>query len=654
MVIKLRGQLFIGFISITLLILVFGTHGIFSLNRMYQLTEKMYDGPLMSINFARSAQYDFLQIERTFVRFLQETDPDRRAELVQEIAEFRESFDVDIGIAAERLSGADGLAAVTRIREAVADWDDGWQAILMASVESDAALSTNLRERMSAAIDTINHEIEVLVEYAAQEGYDFREAAFDEKTGVIRINVALVVVGVAGGILLAWLMGWRIVNPTVRITNTLRELTIGKSDLDIPETGRRDEIGDIARAAAKFREATEQLREKTEFLHLTELITRAANEATNVDEAVQIALYQVCARTGWLVGHAYMLDEAAGDLAPSSIWHLDDAEQFETFRSVTEATRFASGVGLPGRVLASGQPAWIIDVTQDPNFPRARLAQDIGVKAGFAFPILMGKEVAGIMEFFSAEAEEPRNEMLEIMGHIGTHLGRIIEKKRAEEKMELSREKLRNLYHRLEMVREEERTRIAREFHDELAQVLTTLKMELSLLHKKLGDNQPALQKNTHLMLDVIDATIPAVKQLILDLRPPVLDNLGLQEAIRWQGKEFENRMRINCEFDLTEQELSLDPARSTTLFRIFQETLVNVARHAQAKKVLVKLSSKNNIVTLRVQDDGVGIQPDQISDSHSLGILGIQERVRVWGGSVEFEGSPQKGTTVSVQIKRS
>ncbi|MEE9588696.1 MAG: MCP four helix bundle domain-containing protein, partial [Hyphomicrobiaceae bacterium] len=248
MVIKLRGQLFIGFISITLLILVFGTHGIFSLNRMYDLTERMYDGPLMSINFARSAQYDFLQIERTFVRFLQQTDPDKRAGLAREMAEFRESFEVDIDIPAERLRGEEGLAAVTRVREALAEWDDGWQAIIMASVESGAAPSTDLRERTSAAIDTVNDEIEVLVEYAAQEGYDFREAAFDEKTGVIRINIALVVVGVAGGILLAWLMGWRIVNPTVRITNTLRELTIGKSDLDIPETGRRDEIGDIARA----------------------------------------------------------------------------------------------------------------------------------------------------------------------------------------------------------------------------------------------------------------------------------------------------------------------------------------------------------------------------------------------------------------------
>jgi len=220
-----------------------------------------------------------------------------------------------------------------------------------------------------AAIDSVNREIEVLVEYAAQEGYDFREAAFDEKTSVIRINIALVVVGVVGGILLAWLMSWRIVNPTVRITNTLLGFTIGQSDLDIPETGRRDEIGDIARAAATFRKATEQLREKTEFLQLTEVISRAANEATSVEAAMQIALNEVCAHTGWPVGHAYLLDEVAGDLAPSGIWHLDDAEKFETFRKVTEATRFASGVGLPGRVLASGEPAWIFRRHQGPQLP---------------------------------------------------------------------------------------------------------------------------------------------------------------------------------------------------------------------------------------------------------------------------------------------
>lgn len=405
----------------------------------------------------------------------------------------------------------------------------------------------------------------------------------------------------------------------------------------------------------QLNETNRLLEEKTSFVQLHKDIAVAVNETQSVRDTIKFCLKRICQHTGWPVGHLYLADTAVDSrLVSSTIWHLDHPDQFETFRTISEDTAFIPGVGLPGRVLASGQPAWIIDVTQDPNFPRARLAQDIGVKAGFAFPILSGQEVVGIMEFFSTEAEEPRREMLEIMGHIGTHLGRAIEKKRAQEKMEQAHQKLRNLYHRLEMVREEERTRIAREFHDELAQVLTTLKLELSLLHKKLGPGQAALQTSTQMMMNVIDATIPTVKQLILDLRPPVLDNLGLQEALVWQGKEFERRMHIHCEIDATGPEFSLDPARSTTLFRIFQETLINVARHAQAKKVLVKLSSTNNIVTLRVQDDGVGIQPDQISNSHSLGILGMQERARVWSGTVEFESSPHEGTAVLIQINRS
>jgi hypothetical protein len=120
---------------------------------------------------------------------------------------------------------------------------------------------------------------------------------------------------------------------------------------------------------SNLKEAEEALSEKTKFLQLTEVITRAANQASSVEEAMQIALDRVCAHTGWPVGHAYVLHESVGDLAPSGIWHLDDTEAFEAFRSATARTRFASGVGLPGRVLASGEPAWIFDVTKDPNFP---------------------------------------------------------------------------------------------------------------------------------------------------------------------------------------------------------------------------------------------------------------------------------------------
>lgn len=295
-------------------------------------------------------------------------------------------------------------------------------------------------------------------------------------------------------------------------------------------------------------------------------------------------------------------------------------------------TPFNAGEGLPGRVIASGKPAWIIDVTKDSNFPRANLAKNIGVKAGFAFPILIGDEIVGVMEFFSSEAVEPDGKLLEIMAQVGTQLGRVLERKRAEEEIMRSQKQLRDLYHRLELVREEERTRMAREIHDELAQTLTALKLEISLLDKKLKKNDPTLRSCTQMMLEVLNTTIQAGKKLVMDLRPPLLDDFGLPEAIEWQAIEFEMRTGIQCDIDFGKNYLVLDKDRSTTLFRIFQETLTNVTRHAKADKINISLTESNGDVTLQIRDNGIGISKKQISNLRSLGLLGIRERALVWG----------------------
>ena len=405
----------------------------------------------------------------------------------------------------------------------------------------------------------------------------------------------------------------------------------------------------------QLNEANRLLKQETAFVQLHKDTAVASNENSNVTDTFQYCLKRICKHTGWPVGHLYLVDnKTKSPLVSSTIWHLDDLNQFETFREISEATAFDPGIGLPGRVMVSGKPAWIIDVTQDPNFPRAKLANNLGVKAGFAFPILIREEVVGIMEFFSEEAAEPKIELLEIMAHIGAQLGRVIERQRAEQEKDHSHQHLRNLYHRLEMIREEERTRIAREIHDELAQVLTALKLETSLLKKKLGSQAPALQKNAELILGLVDQTIPAVKELIHDLRPPILDDLGLQDTIAWQGKEFERRTGIQCDLDLNLTNSKIDSARSTTMFRIFQETLTNVARHAQASHVKVDLKDEANTLTLRVADNGIGIDSQHLKNGKSLGILGMRERARIWGGHVDFQSESQKGTTVVVQINRS
>jgi len=404
----------------------------------------------------------------------------------------------------------------------------------------------------------------------------------------------------------------------------------------------------------KLDETNELLRRESGFVELHKDIAVASNETQSIESTLEYCIKRICAHTGWPVGHLYLTSERYSlQLVPAGIWHLDDPARFETFRKITDVTPFNTGEGLPGRVIESGKPAWIIDVTKDPNFPRANLAKNIGVKAGFAFPILIGDEIVGVMEFFSSKAVEPDDKLLEIMTQVGTQLGRVLERKRAEEDIKHSHEQLRNLYRRLELVREEERTRMSREIHDELAQALTALKMEISLLDKKLDKQNSSLRSYTQMMLEILDTTIQAGKKLVMDLRPPILDDFGLPEAIEWQAQEYEKRTGIRCDVDLDDNGFVLDKDRSTTLFRIFQETLTNVTRHAKADKINISLKGCDASVTLQIRDNGIGISKDQVNNLRSLGLLGIRERALVWGGEVDIMGTPNQGTTVTIHLKR-
>lgn len=227
----------------------------------------------------------------------------------------------------------------------------------------------------------------------------------------------------------------------------------------------------------------------------------------------------------------------------------------------------------------------------------------------------------------------------------------ITERKQAEQELKKSREQLRNLSAHTESVREKERTLVAREIHDELGQVLTALKMDLSWLSKKLSAEQETLLKKTRSMITLVDATIQTVKRISTELRPGLLDDLGLGAAIEWQAEEFQSRTGIRCHISIDPEDIILDKDRSTAMFRIFQETLTNVTRHAQASKVRVLLREKNGVIELKVQDDGKGIAKRKLSDSKSYGIIGMRERAQFLGGKVEIRSVRGKGTTVLVTI---
>jgi signal transduction histidine kinase len=235
-------------------------------------------------------------------------------------------------------------------------------------------------------------------------------------------------------------------------------------------------------------------------------------------------------------------------------------------------------------------------------------------------------------------------------GNIGV-VRDITERKRAEDQLRGSREELRALAAHLQSVREEERGRIALEIHDELGQSLTVLKMDSSWLVKRLPENQKLLIEKTESMLKLIGDTIHKVRKISNDLRPGVLDNLGIIAAIEWQAKEFQGRSGTKCELNLIPEDIDLEGERSTAVFRIFQETLTNIARHANATEVNISLVQEAGNLTLKVEDNGRGIKKEEISNPKSLGLLGMRERAILFGGEMKIIGLPGKGTTVTLRI---
>jgi PAS domain S-box-containing protein len=232
----------------------------------------------------------------------------------------------------------------------------------------------------------------------------------------------------------------------------------------------------------------------------------------------------------------------------------------------------------------------------------------------------------------------------------------ITERKRAESQ-------LRALSQRLELIREEERARIARELHDELGVGLTCHKIDLSRLSTMMGDaigserrraedckkGRRKLDEKIRSMMAQVDTTITAVQRIVTELRPGILDDLGLVAAIEWQTQDFQRRTGIPCLFVPNEEDRHMDPERATVIFRIFQEALTNVARHAQATAVTIRLEEQAGGLVLEVQDNGQGIPDEKIFDVHSLGLLGMRERAGLFGGSLTIKGCPGKGTAVTL-----
>jgi signal transduction histidine kinase len=227
----------------------------------------------------------------------------------------------------------------------------------------------------------------------------------------------------------------------------------------------------------------------------------------------------------------------------------------------------------------------------------------------------------------------------------------ITEQFRSADKLKKSYDEIRGLASHLQDAREEERAGIAREIHNELGQQLTGLKMDFTWLSKKIIPEEESVRERFANCLSLLDDTIKTVRRIATELRPGILDDLGLVPAIEWQAEEFEKRFSIPTHFSTDVERTSFPAGVSIGLFRICQESLTNIARHAYASRIRIGLNQEAENILLSIEDNGKGFQVERPGDQKTLGLLGMKERALMMGGKFQIESKKGKGTSVFVTI---
>lgn len=239
----------------------------------------------------------------------------------------------------------------------------------------------------------------------------------------------------------------------------------------------------------------------------------------------------------------------------------------------------------------------------------------------------------------------------QVDGIVGERHIMICRMKKVEEKLENSRDQVRALAARLQFLRESERTAVARELHDEFGQALTSLQLGLSWIARKVTPQQQPVQAKTRSLSALVTTMIQSVKRIAVELRPGVLDELGLVKTLQSEARVFEGHTGIRCRFQTNFGKAMFDRAGSVSIFRIVQAALTNVSRHAQASRAAIALMKRNNDLVLTVNDNGKGITKKLAQSHNSLGIIGMRERVLALDGTLTLRGSTGKGTTLAVRI---
>jgi PAS domain S-box-containing protein len=406
----------------------------------------------------------------------------------------------------------------------------------------------------------------------------------------------------------------------------------------------RNSQGEIIRLVSMSRDITRRKRAE-QHLALRLAVTRIVSESESRQAAVPKLLEAICAGMGWDLGELWRVDSNANLLRWEGAWHMP-ALQAATFVDASRAMSFPPGADLPGQVWAAGRPLGLADVAVAADAPRQSLASSLGLKHCVAFPIRGSNTVLGVLLFWSREALSHDADLLTTITDLGSQIGLFFDRMRAEER-------LRHYVARVVDAQEAERDHIARELHDEIGQALALIKMNVRAVqrHARESELAPRLEQS----LAMIEEALQRVRAMALDLRPSMLDDLGLVTTLRWYVERHAQWAGLNAEVVAENFDARIPQHLETVCFRVAQEALSNVARHAQARIVRIRLWQRDAAVHMLLRDDGVGFDVlgahERAVDGASIGLLAMEDRVMLAGGQLVIESAPGRGTTVWLRL---
>ncbi|CAG0963850.1 two-component system, NarL family, sensor histidine kinase ComP [Anaerolineae bacterium] len=454
---------------------------------------------------------------------------------------------------------------------------------------------------------------------------------------------------------------------TVRLAKDGRQI-----DVSISETLMRDAPGNVIGVSKVIRDITPRKHAEATARFLAQVNDVLASSLDYETTLASIARLAVPHIADWCAVYITLEDGTIQQLA------LEHVDPTKVERAHELQHRYLDNPHAPysvPNVIQTGKPELAPPFT-DEQGASARddaaleISPDPGLKSLMVVPLIAPGRTFGAITFVSAESgryygqadlalaqDLARRAALAVdnarLYHTAKSLNQELDQRVARRTRELSEanQQLRLLAAHLQSAREEERIKIARSIHDELGTLMTAIKMDLAFLVRENGTPKSpgAMREEISATTKLVDEAIESVHHIARELRPGVLDHLGLRAALEWQMQEFQERAKIECQFNSDLDEFNLDPARSTAVFRIMQETLTNVARHAHATRVEISLRKEENDLILEVRDNGKGIS--ETPDTNRFGILGMRERAHVFGGDVMIQGAPGQGTVVTVRI---